>query len=121
MKSSDRSARRIRDALRGRHGVDVAVIVSDTFGRPWRRGLVDVAIGLSGIEALLDLRDTTDAGGRDLAVTEIAVIDEIAAAADLVMGKADGVPAALLRGLDLAPGDGRAVDLVRPASEDLFR
>ena len=117
----DRSAHGIRMALEAASGSSIAVIVSDTFGRPWRRGLVDVAIGLSGIEALLDLRDTTDAGGRDLAVTEIAVIDEIAAAADLVMGKADAVPAALLRGLDLAPGDGRAVDLVRPASEDLFR
>jgi coenzyme F420-0:L-glutamate ligase/coenzyme F420-1:gamma-L-glutamate ligase len=117
----DRSAHGIRMALEAASGSSIVVIISDTFGRPWRRGLVDVAIGLSGAEALLDLRGTTDAGGRELSVTEIAVIDEIAAAADLVMGKADAVPAALLRGLELAPGDGRAVDLVRPAAEDLFR
>jgi len=117
----DRSAHGIRMALEAASGSSIAVIVSDTFGRPWRRGLVDVAIGLSGIAALLDLKGTSDALGRELAVTEIAIIDEIAAAADLVMGKADAVPAALLRGLDLAPGDGRATDLVRPASEDLFR
>ncbi len=117
----DRSAHRIRMALEAASGSSIAVVVSDTFGRPWRRGLVDIAIGLSGIEALLDLRGTTDAGGRQLAVTEIAVVDEIAAAADLVMGKADAVPAALLRGLNLTPGRGRATDLVRPASEDLFR
>ncbi len=117
----DRSAHGIRMALEAASGSSIVVIVSDTFGRPWRRGLVDVAIGLSGAEALLNLRGTTDAGGRALSVTEIAIIDEIAAAADLVMGKADAVPAALLRGLDLAPGGGRATDLVRPASEDLFR
>jgi len=117
----DRSAHSIRMALEAASGSSIAVIVSDTFGRPWRRGLVDVAIGLSGVEALLDLRGTTDAYGRELAVTEIAVVDEIAAAADLVMGKADAVPAALLRGLTVAFGDGRATDLVRPPHEDLFR
>jgi len=117
----DRSAHSIRMALEAASGSSIAVIVSDTFGRPWRRGLVDVAIGLSGVEALLDLRGTTDAFGRELAVTEIAVVDEIAAAADLVMGKADAVPAALLRGLTVAVGDGRATDLVRPPHEDLFR
>lgn len=117
----DRSAHGIRMALEAASGSSIVVIVSDTFGRPWRRGLVDVAIGLSGIAALLDLRGTTDAVGRELAVTEIAIIDEIAAAADLVMGKVDAVPAALLRGLNLEPGSGRATDLVRPAAEDLFR
>ncbi len=117
----DRSAHGIRMALEAASGSSIVVIVSDTFGRPWRRGLVDVAIGLSGIAALLDLRGTTDAVGRELAVTEIAIVDEIAAAADLVMGKADAVPAALLRGLNLEPGSGRATDLVRSAAEDLFR
>lgn len=117
----DRSAHAIRMALQAVTGALVAVIVSDTFGRPWRRGLVDVAIGLSGIDALLDLKGTPDASGRELHVTEIALIDEIAAAADLVMGKAAAIPAALLRGLAIPPGDGRATDLVRPAEEDLFR
>jgi len=119
---SDRSARHVRDALRARRGVDVAVVVSDTFGRPWRTGLTDVAIGVCGIAAVLDLRGETDALGRELQVTEVAIADEIASAAELVMGKADGVPAAIVRGLD--PDwfrDGSARDLVRPASEDLFR
>jgi coenzyme F420-0:L-glutamate ligase len=117
----DRSAHGIRMALEAASGASLVVIVSDTFGRPWRRGLVDVAIGVSGVAALLDLKDTIDASGRRLAVTEIALVDEVAAAADLVMGKSEAVPAALVRGLDLEPGDGRATDLVRPAGEDLFR
>jgi coenzyme F420-0:L-glutamate ligase / coenzyme F420-1:gamma-L-glutamate ligase len=116
----DRSAHTIRMALRHATGVDVVVVVSDTFGRPWRRGLVDVAIGISGMEAILDLRGTQDAAGRDLTVTEIALADEIAAAADLVMGKAANIPAALLRGLTVPAGDGRAVDLIRPTDEELF-
>ncbi len=98
----DRSARHIRDALRARHGVDVAVIVSDTFGRPWRNGLTDVAIGVCGIAAIVDLRESTDALGRVLQVTEVALADEIASAAELVMGKAAGIPAAIVRGLDPA-------------------
>ncbi|MBI5156532.1 MAG: coenzyme F420-0:L-glutamate ligase [Acidimicrobiia bacterium] len=117
----DRSAHGIRMGLKALSGVDVAVIISDTFGRPWRRGLTDVAIGVSGRGAILDLRGTYDAAGRELHVTEVAVVDEIAAAADLVMGKASAVPAALVRGVILPPGDGRAADLVRPADEDLFR
>lgn len=117
----DRSAHAIRVALRQRTGAELAVIVTDTFGRPWRRGLVDVAIGVSGVDAVLDLKGTLDAGGRELHVTEIAIVDELAAAADLVMGKAAGIPAALIRGYGWVPGDGRATDLVRPASEDLFR
>ena len=117
----DRSAHRIRMALEAATGASIAVIISDTFGRPWRRGVVDIAIGLAGLEALLDLKGSTDASGRTLAATEIALVDEIAAAADLVMGKADAVPAALVRGLAMTPGEGRATDLVRPASEDLFR
>jgi len=119
---SDRSAKHVRDALRARAGVEVAVIVSDTFGRPWRQGLTDVAIGVSGIAALIDLRDTPDATGRVLQVTEVAIADEIAAAAELVMGKANGVPVAIVRGLDPSwLGEGSVRQLIRPASEDLFR
>jgi coenzyme F420-0:L-glutamate ligase/coenzyme F420-1:gamma-L-glutamate ligase len=118
----DRSAKHIRDAVRARDGVDVAVIVSDTFGRPWRRGLTDVAIGVSGIAAVVDLRETPDALGRILHVTEVAIADEIAAAAELVMGKAAGIPVAIVRGLDPEWfGDGSYRDLVRPPNEDLFR
>jgi len=117
----DRSAHGIRSALEAATGCRIAVVVSDTFGRPWRHGVIDVAIGLSGMDAILDLKGTQDAFGRVLNVTEVAVIDEIAAAADLVMGKATQIPVALLRGLEWEPGEGRATDLVRPASEDLFR
>jgi coenzyme F420-0:L-glutamate ligase/coenzyme F420-1:gamma-L-glutamate ligase len=120
---SDRSARRIRDALRHRFGTDVAVIVSDTFGRPWRRGLTDVAIGCAGISAIADLRGSTDSLGRELQVTEVCVVDELAGAADLVCGKASAVPVAVCRGVDPAWfGEGNARrQLVRHPSEDLFR
>jgi coenzyme F420-0:L-glutamate ligase/coenzyme F420-1:gamma-L-glutamate ligase len=119
---SDRSAKHVRDALRAREHVEVAVIVSDTFGRPWRRGLTDVAIGVSGIAAVVDLRDTTDALGRVLQVTEVAVADEIASAAELVMGKATNVPAAIVRGVDPAwLREGSVRELIRPTNEDLFR
>src|SRR5207302_9495303 len=91
----DRSARRIRDGLRARLGVEVGVIVSDTFGRAWRRGLTDVAIGCAGVAAIVDLRGTADALGRVMQVTEVAVADELAAAAEPAMGKASGVPAAI--------------------------
>lgn len=117
----DRSAHRIRMGIESATGARIAVVVSDTFGRPWRRGLTDVAIGVSGMNPILDLRGSRDASGRELHVTEVAVVDEIAAAADLVMGKATGVPVALLRGLDWEPGDGRATDLARSPGEDLFR
>lgn len=117
----DRSAHRIRLKLTRAIGVDMPVIISDTFGRPWRRGLTDIAIGVSGLEPILDLRGTRDWSGRELDVTEIAVADEIAAAADLVMGKASGVPAALVRGFEGSRGEGKASDLVRPVDEDLFR
>jgi len=116
----DRSAHRIRLRLERATGTSVAVVITDTFGRPWRRGLVDVAIGVSGLPAILDLRGEADAQGRTMNVTEIAIVDEIAAAADLVMGKADEIPAAVIRGLDLT-GEGRATDLVRPPEEDMFR
>jgi coenzyme F420-0:L-glutamate ligase/coenzyme F420-1:gamma-L-glutamate ligase len=118
----DRSAHRIRMRLQQAFGVSLGVIISDTFGRPWRRGLTDIAIGLSGVPAIADLRGTLDWSGRELEVTEIAVADEVAAAADLVMGKSSGIPAALVRGLEFPPGaEGRSRDLVRPVDEDLFR
>ena len=120
---SDRSARRIRDRVRALAGAEVAVVVSDTFGRPWRRGVTDVAIGCAGIGAVVDLRGTTDALGRELKVTEVAVADEIASAADLVMGKARGVPVAIVRGLDTAwfrTGSVRD-EIVRSPADDLFR
>src|SRR5438445_1343264 len=97
---SDRSARRIRDGLKAKAGVTVGVVVSDTFGRTWRRGLTDVAIGTAGIAAIVDLRGATDTYGRTLQVTEVCVADEIAGAAELVMGKATGVPVAIVRGVD---------------------
>ncbi len=117
---SDRSAHRIRVNLERATGTTIAIVVTDTFGRPWRRGLVDVAIGVSGLPAILDLRGSPDAHNRTMNVTEIAIVDEIAAAADLVMGKVDAIPVAVVRGLDLA-GDGRATDLIRPPEEDMFR
>ena len=119
----DRSARRIRDRLRALRGVDVGVVITDTFGRPWRRGTTDVAIGCAGIAAVVDLRGTRDTFGRTLMVTEVAVADEIAAAADLVMAKASGVPAAVVRGLDpswFRPGS-VAGEIVRHPADDLFR
>jgi coenzyme F420-0:L-glutamate ligase / coenzyme F420-1:gamma-L-glutamate ligase len=119
---ADRSAKHIRDALRARAGVDVAVVVSDTFGRPWRLGLTDVAIGVCGIAAVLDLRDTPDALGRTLKVTEVAVADEIASAAELVMGKSSGVPVAIVRGLCADWfRDSSVRELIRSPQEDLFR
>jgi coenzyme F420-0:L-glutamate ligase/coenzyme F420-1:gamma-L-glutamate ligase len=118
----DRSAKHVRDAFRARFGVEVAVIVSDTFGRAWRQGLTDVAIGVSGIAGVVDLRETPDALGRILHVTEVAVADEIAGAAELVMGKSAGVPAAIARGLDASWfREGSYRELIRPPSEDLFR
>jgi coenzyme F420-0:L-glutamate ligase/coenzyme F420-1:gamma-L-glutamate ligase len=120
---SDRSARRIRDRLSAKDGVSVGVIVSDTFGRPWRRGLTDVAIGCAGVAAIADLRGTRDSQGRELQVTEVAIADEIAAAAELVMGKSSGIPVAVVRGIDprwLRESSIRT-EVVRPPAEDLFR
>jgi coenzyme F420-0:L-glutamate ligase/coenzyme F420-1:gamma-L-glutamate ligase len=119
----DRSARRIRDGLRGRAGVDVAVIVSDTFGRPWRHGLTDVAIGCAGIAAILDLRGGVDTNGRELHATEICIADEIAGAAELVMGKSSSIPVAIVRGVDpkwLRESSVRS-EIVRNHRDDLFR
>jgi coenzyme F420-0:L-glutamate ligase/coenzyme F420-1:gamma-L-glutamate ligase len=120
---SDRSARRIRDGLRAKGGVTVGVIVSDTFGRTWRRGVTDVAIGCAGVAAVVDLRGTTDSYGRELQVTEVCVADELASAAELVMGKATGVAAAIVRGVDptwLRDGSVKT-EIVRRPDEDLFR
>jgi len=114
--SADGLRRRLRELL----GVDVGVIVSDSFGRAWRRGTTDVALGVSGIEAVLDLAGERDASGYELQATQIAVADEIAGAAELVMGKTAGIPAAVVRGLDL-PGAGRGSDLLMPRERDLFR
>jgi coenzyme F420-0:L-glutamate ligase / coenzyme F420-1:gamma-L-glutamate ligase len=119
---SDRSARRIRDIVRAKLGVTVGVIVSDTFGRPWRKGLTDVAIGVAGIAGVVDLRGTEDALGRVMQVTEVAVADELACAAELVMGKSTGVPVAIIRGADpMWFRDSSMDEIVRPPSEDLFR
>src|SRR6185369_3599846 len=122
-KDPDASARSLRAALRERFGLDVAVVVTDTMGRPWRLGLTDVAIGAAGIEALTDYRGTLDSYGNELSITQMAVIDELAAAAELVKGKSDQVPVAVVRGLgvhtDAPDGDGAAI-LVRRADEDLF-
>jgi coenzyme F420-0:L-glutamate ligase/coenzyme F420-1:gamma-L-glutamate ligase len=116
----DASAERLRERIGELAGRDVGVVVSDSFGRAWRRGTTDVALGISGIVALLDLAGTHDRVGYELHATEIAVADEIAGAAELVMGKTRGIPAAIVRGLELA-GDGAAVDLVMPRERDLFR
>ena len=116
----DASARRLRERLVELSGVDVGVIVSDSFGRAWRQGTTDVALGVAGLSPLRDLRGTRDARGRELKTTQIAVADEIAGAAELVMGKAGAIPAAIVRGLD-ARGDGSATELVMPRERDLFR
>ena len=116
----DASARRVRARLSELSGADVGVVVSDSFGRAWRQGTTDVALGVAGIAPLRDLRGTTDARGRLLESTQIAIADEIAAAAELVLGKARQVPAAIVRGVD-ARGDGSATELVMPRERDLFR
>jgi coenzyme F420-0:L-glutamate ligase / coenzyme F420-1:gamma-L-glutamate ligase len=119
---SDRSARRIRDIVRSKLGVTVGVIISDTFGRPWRHGLTDVAIGVAGIAGVIDLRGTEDALGRTMNVTEVAVADEIASAAELVMGKSTGIPVAIVRGVNAAwMRDSSVKELIRSPQDDLFR
>lgn len=117
----DASAQRIRQELRELAGWEPAVIVSDTFGRPWRQGLVNVAIGVAGFQPLIDYRGQSDPFGNELRVTIIAVADELAAAAELVMGKTRQCPAALIRGWPWEPAAGAARDLVMPAERDLFR
>ncbi len=115
----DASAAALRSRLKELTGRTVGVVVSDSFGRAWRQGTTDVAIGAAGLPVLLDLAGRRDAAGYELHATVIAVADEIAGAAELVMGKTDGIPAAIVRGLRL-DGDGRARDLVMPAERDLF-
>jgi coenzyme F420-0:L-glutamate ligase/coenzyme F420-1:gamma-L-glutamate ligase len=117
----DASARALRQALRERCGCDVAVIISDTFGRPWRYGLVNIAIGLSGIEAIKDYTGQLDAQGYELRVTALAIADELAAAAELVMNKLDNVPVAVIRGYEYPRGEGSLAQLIRAAERDLFR
>lgn len=116
----DASAHELRNSIRAATGREIGVVVSDTFGRPWRGGVVNVAIGCAGLPALVDLRGTKDAHGKLLETTVLALADEVAAAAGLVMGKADGVPAAVVRGLSLEGPNGTARDLVRDRREDLF-
>ncbi len=117
----DRSAAKLRSTVRERVGADVAVIISDTFGRPWREGLVNVAIGVDGMAPLVDYRGQQDPQGRPLLATVVAVVDELASTAELVMGKLDRVPVALIRGYGYDPDGGKDVDLVRPSDKDLFR
>jgi coenzyme F420-0:L-glutamate ligase/coenzyme F420-1:gamma-L-glutamate ligase len=116
----DASAARLREGLAERTGRDVGVVVSDSFGRAWRKGTTDVAIGAAGIRVLFDLGGARDRNGYELHATVIAVADELAGAAQLVMGKLDGVPVAVARGLDVR-GEGRATELVIPGERDLFR
>jgi coenzyme F420-0:L-glutamate ligase/coenzyme F420-1:gamma-L-glutamate ligase len=116
----DDSAVRLREGIRELSGHEVGVIVSDTFGRPWRLGIVNVALGVAGLPAVLDLRGTVDDAGKPLHATVLAVADEIAAAAGVVMGKTERTPVVIVRGLDV-PGEGRGRELIRPEAEDLFR
>jgi coenzyme F420-0:L-glutamate ligase/coenzyme F420-1:gamma-L-glutamate ligase len=117
----DASAARIRDAVRVATGIDVPVIVSDSFGRPWRWGIVDVAIGVSGLEPLEDLRGTPDHDGRVMRSTVRAVADELASAAELAFGKVGGRPVAIVRGAEFRRGEGTIRDALMPAEFDLFR
>ncbi len=121
-KDPDRSAADLRAALREEHGLDVAIVISDTMGRPWRNGLTDVALGCAGIAPLRDYRGQTDPNGNELHLTQMAVVDQVAAAAELVKGKVDAVPVAVIRGLITATEDGPGVvtTLVRDAESDMF-
>ncbi len=116
----DASAARLRERLRELTSRTVGVIVSDSFGRPWRQGTTDVALGVAGLTALLDLRGVRDGSGYELHATQIAVADELAGAAELVLGKTQRIPAAVVRGYDAA-GEGSGRDLVMPPERDLFR
>jgi coenzyme F420-0:L-glutamate ligase / coenzyme F420-1:gamma-L-glutamate ligase len=117
----DKSAREIKGSLEAKLGIQIGVVISDTAGRPWRQGQTDIAIGSAGIRVIDDLRGSTDMNGRVLEATMTAVADELAAAADLVKGKANGTPVAIIRGMGHLLGEGTAKDLLRPASEDMFR
>ncbi len=117
----DESAAHIRRGLEAALRRQVAVIVSDTFGRPWRTGLTNVALGVSGLSPFIDYRGQADSHGRLLSATILAVADELAAAAELVMGKTAGIPAVLIEGFNYTPAEGSGRDLIRPAEDDLFR
>lgn len=117
----DASARAIRDGVRAALGVDVAAIISDTFGRPWREGHVNFAIGIAGIRPLIDYAGQRDPAGYELRVTQMAVVDELAAAAELVHGKLARVPVAVVRGVEYEAGDAATSELIRPADRDMFR
>jgi len=117
----DKSAREIRKKIMELTGADVGVIISDTFGRAWRIGQVNVAIGVDGLQPVADLRGSKDLFGYVLNVTQMAIADELASAAELVMKKSDGVPVAIVRGFNYPRGSGSAKDLIRPREEDLFR
>jgi len=117
----DKSAAEMRERIKELTGADVGVIISDTFGRAWRIGQVDVAIGVEGLRPVMDYRGTKDMFGYLLNVTQIAIADELASAAELAMRKGDGIPVAIVRGFDYPPGKGSAKDLIRPEEEDLFR
>ncbi len=117
----DRSAREIRHRVRELTGADVAVIISDTFGRAWRIGQVNVAIGVDGLRPIIDYRGSKDIFGYVLNVTQVAVADELASAAELAMRKSDRIPVAIIKGFDYVKGKGSARDLIRPVEEDLFR
>jgi len=117
----DTSARSLKDTLDATFETNIAVIISDTFGRAWREGLVNVALGVSGLAPLIDYRGRTDSGGKLLQATIIALADELASAAELVMGKSDGVPVAVIRGVKAASREGSGRELIRPAEKDLFR
>lgn len=117
----DASARKLRDAMRRRFGVTIAVLITDTFGRPWRDGLTEICLGIAGMNPMLDLRGTTDLGGRELHHTVVAIADEIASAAGLLMEKAGATPAVVVRGYKYEPFEGSAKVLIRPAEADLFR
>jgi coenzyme F420-0:L-glutamate ligase / coenzyme F420-1:gamma-L-glutamate ligase len=120
-RNPDQSAKKLATALRKRTGKRLAVIVSDTFGRPWRLGLTNVAIGAAGLPVLLDLRGTRDRHGKPLTATILAVADELAAAAGLLMGKSEGTPAVIIRGHRYKRASEPASRIIRPAAEDLFR
>jgi coenzyme F420-0:L-glutamate ligase/coenzyme F420-1:gamma-L-glutamate ligase len=120
-RNPDRSAKRLAADLRKRTGKRIAVIISDTFGRPWRLGLTNVAIGAAGLAVLRDLRGARDSQGKPLTATILAVADELAAAAGLLMGKAEGIPVVLIRGYRYKPSSENAARVIRPAAEDLFR
>ena len=120
-KDPDGSARRIREEVQRLTGTAVGVVITDTFGRPWRLGTTDVAIGVAGFGPLIDYRGQTDPYGYELKASVTAVADQIAGAAELVMGKTSHVPAAIVRGCELPQHDGSAQELIRPAADDLFR